>query len=99
MRTHALALMSLLALPLVLPAQEQLPPVLPTAEDPRLIEVASLTRIANGVTTSPDGRIFLSHPQVEGPGAQVSEWKNGAIVPYPNAEMSLWKPDEDKTKT
>jgi sugar lactone lactonase YvrE len=90
---------AVLALPLALVAQEQLPPVLPTAEDPRLVEVASLTRIANGVTTSPDGRIFLSHPQVEGPGNQVSELKNGQLVPYPNAEMQIWKPDEDKTRT
>jgi sugar lactone lactonase YvrE len=94
-----LAFVGALTLSLGVAAQDTLPPVLPTAEDPRLIEVASLTRIANGVTTSPDGRVFVSHPQVEGPGAQVSELKNGAIVPYPNAEISLWKPDEDKTRT
>jgi sugar lactone lactonase YvrE len=94
-----LALAIAITAPLVAVAQDQLPPALPTAEDPRLIEVASLSRIANGVTTSPDGRIFLSHPQVEGPGPQVSELRNGAIVPYPNLEISLWKPDEDRTKT
>ncbi len=75
--------------PLVVSAQDRLPPVLPTAEDPRLVEVASLHRIANGVTTSPDGRIFVSHPQVEGPGAQVSELKGGQLVPYPNAGDQL----------
>jgi sugar lactone lactonase YvrE len=85
--------------PLVVSAQDRLPPVLPTAEDPRLVEVASLQRIANGVTTSPDGRIFVSHPQVEGPGAQVSELKGGQLVPYPNLEISLWKPDGDMTQT
>jgi sugar lactone lactonase YvrE len=78
---------------------DQLPPVLPTKEDPRLIEVASLQRIANGVTTSPDGRIFLSHPQVEGPGAQVSELKAGQPVPYPDEGINLWKPDGDPTRT
>ncbi len=94
-----IAFVAALALPFSLIAQDTLPPVLPTVEDPRLIEVASLSRIANGVTTSPDGRVFVSHPQVEGPGAQVSELRNGEIVPYPNIAISLWKPDEDKTRT
>ncbi len=80
-------------------AHDQLPPALPTREDPRLIEVASLQRIANGVTTASDGRVFLSHPQVEGPGAQVSELKDGQPVPYPNAEIQLWQPDADPTRT
>jgi hypothetical protein len=43
----------------VLPAPErqvhdQIPPTLPTVEDPRLVEVASSTRVINGVTTTPD---------------------------------------------
>jgi sugar lactone lactonase YvrE len=80
-------------------APDQLPPVLPLKEDPRLIEVASLQRIANGVATTPDGRIFLSHPQVEGPAPQVSELKNGQPVPYPSAEINTWKQDGDLTQT
>lgn len=94
-----LVLAAAVALPLGLAAQDTLPPVLPTVEDPRLIEVASLDRIANCVATTVDGRIFLSHPQVEGPGAQVSELRNGQIVPYPNADINLWKPDGDRTRT
>ena len=82
-----------------LSATDRLPPVLPTVEDSRLIEVASLQRIANGVTTSPDGRVFLSHPQVEGPGAQVSELRNGQPVPYPDLDTNVWKPDGDPTRT
>ena len=80
-------------------APDQLPPVLPTKQDPRLIEVASLQRIANGVATTPDGRMFLSHPQVEGPTPQVSELKNGQPVPYPSAEINTWKQDGDLTQT
>src|SRR5687767_1557964 len=90
-------LIALLMVPFGLSAfsPDRLPPVMPTVEDPRLIEVASLQRIANGIATTPDGRIFLSHPQVEGPGAQVSELKDGKPVPYPDLEISLWKPDSD----
>ena len=76
-----------------IPLTGQEPPaVLPTTQDSRLIEVASLDRIANGVTTSPDGRLFVSHPGVEGPGAQVSELKDGELVPYPNLAISMWDP-------
>ena len=84
--TARVLLVAALVSPFAVAAQDQLPPVMPTAEDPRLIEVASLDRIANGVTTSPDGRMFVSHPQVEGPGAQVSEIRDGQLVPYPNLE-------------
>jgi sugar lactone lactonase YvrE len=99
MSAMRLALTLTIALPLGLVAQDTLPPVLPTAEDARLIEVASLDRIANSVTTSVDGRVFLSHPQVEGPGAQVSELKDGKITPYPNADINIWKLDGDRTQT
>jgi len=97
--TARVLLVAALVSPFAVAAQDQLPPVMPTAEDPRLIEVASLDRIANGVTTSPDGRMFVSHPQVEGPGAQVSEIRDGQLVPYPNLEISQWKPDENPTGT
>ena len=88
-----------LRLLLVLLLVDQIPPTLPTSQDPRLIEVAASNRVINGVTTSPGGRMFVSHPQVEGPGAQVSEYKNGTFTPYPNLDYNLWKPDGDRTKT
>ena len=88
-----------LRLLLVLLLVDQIPPTLPTSQDPRLIEVAASNRVINGVTTSPGGRMFVSHPQVEGPGAQVSEYKNGAFAPYPDLAYNLWKPDGDRTKT
>ena len=88
-----------LRLLLVLLLVDQIPPTLPTSQDPRLIEVAASNRVINGVTTAPDGRMFVSHPQVEGPGAQVSEYKNGTFTPYPNLDYNLWKPDGDRTKT
>ena len=60
-----------------LQVREEIPPKLPTVEDARLVHVAQSNRIINGVTTTPEGRMFASHPQVEGPGAQVAEYKNG----------------------
>jgi sugar lactone lactonase YvrE len=78
---------------------DQIPPALPTVEDPRLIDVMASARVINGVTTTPEGRMFVSHPQVEGPGAQVSEYRNGQFVPYPTLEYNLWKPDGDRTRT
>src|SRR5581483_9149075 len=76
-----------------------LPPVLPTVEDPRRVDVAASFRVINGVTTTPDGRMFVSHPQVEESGAQVSEFRNGAFLPYPDLAYNLWKPDGDRTRT
>jgi sugar lactone lactonase YvrE len=43
--------------------------------------------------------MFVSHPQVEGLGAQVSELKNGQLIPYPDAAINIWKPEGDRTRT
>src|SRR5262245_41019480 len=73
---------------------------MPTAHDARVVEVASSDRVVNAVTTTPDGsRLFVSMPQVEGPGAQVAELKDGRFVPYPNLEWSLWKDGADPRTT
>ncbi|MGO4330645.1 SMP-30/gluconolactonase/LRE family protein [Cupriavidus sp. 2TAF22] len=72
---------------------------MPTAQDPRLVEVASSDRVVNAVATTPDGRLFVSMPQVEGPGAQVAELKDGKFLPYPNLEWSLWKDAADPRTT
>lgn len=73
---------------------------MPTAQDPRVVEVARSDRVVNAVTTTPDGgRLFVSMPQVEGPGAQVAELRSGKFVPYPNLEWSLWKEGADPRTT
>ncbi len=69
---------------------------MPMAQDPRVVEVARSDRVVNAVATTPDGRrLFVSMPQVEGPGAQVAELKDGRFVPYPELEWSLWKDGAD----
>lgn len=73
---------------------------MPTAHDARVVEVASSDRVVNAVATTADGsRLFVSMPQVEGPGAQVAELKGGKFVPYPNLEWSLWKDGADPRAT
>lgn len=54
--------------PLFAHAADVLPPQLPTAEDSRLLPVATSPHIWNGVTVAPDGRTFVSLTQSEGPG-------------------------------
>lgn len=94
---HAL-LAAVISLPALAPAQTQ-SETMPTAQDPRLVEVASSDRVINSVATTPDGRLFVSMPQVEGPGAQVAELREGKFVPYPNLEWSLWKDGADPKTT
>ncbi|QNT79003.1 L-dopachrome tautomerase-related protein [Entomobacter blattae] len=71
-------------------AEHAYKPVIDLKKDKRLIEVAtSSNRIWNGVTTTPDGRIFVTFPQVEGPGTQLAQISGNtvspSIVPFPSA--------------
>jgi len=72
---------------------------LAATHDSRLIEVGSFDRVINGVATAPDGRMFVSLPQVEGPGPQVAEVRDGRLIPYPNLEWSLWQEGADPRTT
>lgn len=84
-----------LSLPFAAQAADQLPPRLPTLEDPRLVAVASSPHIWNGVAVSRDGRIFVSLTQSEGPGMSLAEVKNGELQPYPNADWNHWQAGND----
>ncbi|MFG1869421.1 SMP-30/gluconolactonase/LRE family protein [Micromonospora arborensis] len=58
---------------------------LPTEEDHRLTPVFQEDRVCTGVTTL-RGRVFLSYPSADRPGAQVVEaLPDGRRVPYPDA--------------
>ncbi|WP_433269776.1 SMP-30/gluconolactonase/LRE family protein [Micromonospora vinacea] len=58
---------------------------LPTEEDPRLTPVFHEDRVCTGVTTV-RGRVFLSYPSADRPGAQVVEvLPDGRRTPYPDA--------------
>jgi sugar lactone lactonase YvrE len=53
-------------------------------------------RVWNGVTTSHDGRVFVSYPQADGPGVQLAELDpDGAAHPYPDASWNTASPESD----
>ncbi|SDZ17717.1 Major royal jelly protein [Micromonospora pattaloongensis] len=68
---------------------------LPTTEDPRLTPVCAADRVWTGVTTTPDGRIFVSFPAADGPGIQVGEVRDGTIAPYPDASWNAVREDHN----
>ncbi|MEU1811542.1 L-dopachrome tautomerase-related protein [Micromonospora aurantiaca (nom. illeg.)] len=54
----------------------------------------SADRVWNGVTTTSNGRIFVSFPSVEGPGVQVAEADgDGGFAPYPDAGWNQARED------
>ena len=59
------------------------------ATDPRVQVALTLDTPSNGVSTTPDGRLFVLYARVDGTQAQglpeVVEWVNGTGVPYPDA--------------
>jgi sugar lactone lactonase YvrE len=59
---------------------------LPEQQDPRLEPFFESARVINGVTITPDGRVFVSLSGADGPGMQVAEiLPCGSLIPYPDA--------------
>ncbi|MGI5211709.1 L-dopachrome tautomerase-related protein [Plantactinospora sp. CA-290183] len=55
-------------------------------QDPRLRPVIALDRVCTGVTTTGDGRVFVSFPSADGPGVQVAEVVSDTrLQPFPDA--------------
>ncbi|MDZ5444935.1 L-dopachrome tautomerase-related protein [Micromonospora sp. 4G57] len=70
--------------------------VLPQQEDPRLVPVLSADRVWTGVTTTDDGRVFVSFPSADRPGLQVAEaMPGGRLVPYPDGGWNQAREDHD----
>lgn len=61
------------------------------------IEVAlKLENPVNGVSTTPDGRLFLLYARVDGSkGPTVVEWKDNKPIPYPNLEWNSYAEGKD----
>lgn len=58
--------------------------------------VLSADRVWTGVTTSEDGRVFVSFPSADGPGLQVAEaMPDGRLIPYPDAGWNQARDDHD----
>ncbi|SDV48875.1 SMP-30/gluconolactonase/LRE family protein [Chitinasiproducens palmae] len=66
------------------------------SEIPTLVPVYHGNRVWNGVTTTHDGRTFVSYPQADGPGVQLAELDgDGRAVPYPAASWNTIATDRD----
>lgn len=72
-------------------ALDRLPVELPTQQDSRLQQAETSPRVWNGVTVSPEGRIFASLTQSEGEGPQLVEVKNGQIESWPDEAWNRWE--------
>ncbi|GIH19308.1 major royal jelly family protein [Rugosimonospora africana] len=69
---------------------------LPTGQDSRLIEAYRLDRVCTGVTTTTDGRCFVSFPSADGPGVQVAEVAaDSSTRPYPDESWNAVREDHD----
>ncbi|KAI1614706.1 major royal jelly protein [Exophiala viscosa] len=67
------------------------------AQDPRVQVALTLQNPVNGVSSTPDGRLFILYARVDGStGPQVAEWHNGSDpTPYPNAEWNSYAAGKD----
>ena len=69
-------------------------------EDPRLKVEITLDTPTNGVSSTPDGRLFLVYARVDGStGAQVVEYNrnDNTATPYPNMKWNSYKNGDDPT--
>lgn len=66
------------------------------AGDDKLKTIFSSNLAANGIATTPEGRIFLPiQPEKPGEGPEVVEVRDGRATPYPDAVWNNWKPGND----
>jgi sugar lactone lactonase YvrE len=64
-----------------------------------LISEISLEIPSNGVSVTPDGRIFLVLARIDGSsGPRVVEWRKGDMIPYPNVKWNDWEAGEDASR-
>ncbi|ARP81666.1 hypothetical protein CAL12_13160 [Bordetella genomosp. 8] len=67
----------------------------PESNEP-LVPTFQSQRVLNGVTTTPEGRVFVSYPQADGKGMQVAELDaQGQPYPFPDASWNTpqnWAP-------
>lgn len=72
-----------------------------TIANAQIQEVATSQTVWNGVTTTPDGRIFVCFPRLEGDaGMRIGEvLRDRKIIPYPNENWNNWQPGADVNET
>ncbi|KAJ9643818.1 hypothetical protein H2204_001963 [Knufia peltigerae] len=66
-------------------------------EDPRVKVALTLQHPVNGISTTPEGRLFILYARVDGStGPQVAEWHNNSgPTPYPDAEWNSYAAGKD----
>lgn len=71
------------------------------AHDARLKTALTLDTPCTGVSTTPDGRLFVLYARVDGTQAkglrEVVEWKNGKGTPYPDVQWNSYTFGKDPT--
>ncbi|ROW10067.1 hypothetical protein VPNG_06558 [Cytospora leucostoma] len=71
--------------------------------DPRIEVALALDTPCNGVSSTPDGRLFVLYARVDGTQAQglpeVVEWANGTGTPYPDASWNSYADGSDAATT
>ncbi|KAF2720262.1 major royal jelly protein [Polychaeton citri CBS 116435] len=66
--------------------------------DPRLHNAITPETPSTGVSTTPDGRVFLVYPRIDGSiGPQIVEWDfaNNRSIAYPNEEINSYTEGKD----
>ena len=65
----------------------------------QLTTVLRSKTVANGIASTPSGRIFLPFSRIDGSvGPQVVEWKDGKPVPFPDESWNGWKQGDDPAR-
>ena len=70
-------------------------PLLALAVAPKLATFLRTDPNTNGVTTTADGRTFLTHPTAKPGQPRVVEVKNDRETPFPDAPEDFYKPGDD----
>ena len=92
-RRFALAVL----LALAAPAAHAGPMAVPTqGQLPALVPIATSSLVFNGVTTTDDGRVFISYPRQDpAMGIEVGHLVQGQPQPFPNTAWNSWTPGRD----
>ena len=73
-------------------------PLLVLAFAPKLATFLRTDPNTNGVTTTPEGRVFIVHPNAKPGQPRVTERKAGREAPFPSGPENLYKPGDDPAK-
>lgn len=83
--------MHLLRFPLFLMLPSLIATEMSSGSDPRLKTALTLNTTSSGVSTTPDGRLFIIWNHIDGTtGPYIEELVNEKFIPYPDEEWNSW---------